>query len=58
MRPTFANPPVSLRKRSSFILAVSHKVIVPWPCLVGLMDDLYTVEGNTCVTTLKLFNWV
>lgn len=34
------------------------RVIMPWSCLVDLMDDLYTVGGNTCVVMLKLFHWV
>jgi hypothetical protein len=40
------------------VFAVSHKAIMPGSCLVDLMDDLYTVGGNTCVMMLKLFNWV
>jgi len=31
------------------VFAVSLKVIMPWSCLVDLMDDQYTVGGNTLV---------
>jgi hypothetical protein len=40
------------------VFAVSPKVIMPWSCLVDLLDDQYTVGGNTWVMMLKLFNWV
>jgi hypothetical protein len=35
------------------VFAVSHKAIMPWSCLVGLVGDLHRVGGSICVITLK-----
>jgi hypothetical protein len=37
-----------------FGFTVSHKAMMPWSCLVGLVGDLYRVGGNTRVITPKI----